>query len=380
VSKLTRYLAAPGAALLVAAGLSACGGGVPSDAVVQVGGMPITKTTFAHWMGVAAASSSPTSATEKSKPPVPDPPDYTACIAHLEATTAKPAKGQPAPSKATLKSQCEQQYKTIQQEVLGFLISSNWVLGEAAHLGVHVSDQEVKKQFTTLKNAEFPKAEDFEKFLASSGQTVSDVLLRVKLNLLSMKIQQKIVATKSNITHAQIAKYYNENPSRFGVPEKRGIRVILTKTEAAAKKAKEEIESGQSFASVAKRTSIEPISRSSGGLIEGITKGEEQKPLDEAIFSAKKLNVVGGPIKTPFGYYVYEVVKITAGKQQTLAQSESAIKQELTSSKEQGALTKFVKEFKTKWMGETNCRPGYVVPDCKQYKTPKAGATGTEQP
>jgi foldase protein PrsA len=377
---MTRYLAAPGAALLVAVGLSACGGGVPSDAVVQVGSMPITKVAFAHWMGVAAASSNPAGATEKNRPPVPDPPEYAACIAHLEATTAKPAKGQPAPSKATLKSQCEQQYKTIQQEVLGFLISSNWVLGEAGRLGVHVSDQEVHKQFTSLKNAEFPKAEDFEKFLARSGQTVSDVLLRVKLNLLSTKIQQKIVTNKSNVSHAEIAKYYNENPSRFGIPEKRDIRVILTKTEAEALKAKEEIEKGQSFAVVAKRVSIEPISRSSGGLIPGITKGEEQKPLDEAIFSAKKLNVVGGPVKTPFGYYVFEVVKITAGKQQTLAQSESAIKQQLASSREQAALTKFVKEFKSKWQAETNCRAGYVVPDCKQYKAPKGGATGTEHP
>jgi foldase protein PrsA len=377
---MTRYLAAPGAVLLMAVGLSACGGGVPSDAVVQVGSMPITKAAFAHWMGVAAASSSPPSATEKSKPPVPDPPEYTACIAHLEATTAKPAKGQPAPSKSTLKSQCEQQYRTIQQEVLGFLISSNWVLGEAAHLGVHISDQEVHKQFASLKSAEFPKPEDFEKFLAHSGQTVSDVLLRVKLNLLSTKIQQKIVANKSTVTHAEVAKYYNENPSRFGIPEKRDIRIILTKTEAAANKAKEEIEKGQSFASVAKRVSIEPISRSAGGLIPGITKGEEQKPLDEAIFGAKKLSVVGGPIKTSFGYYVYEVVKITPGTQQTLAQSEAAIKQQLASSREQAALTKFVKEFKTRWQAETNCRAGYVVPDCKQYKAPKGGATGTEHP
>jgi hypothetical protein len=69
------------------------------------------------------------------------------------------------------------------------------------------------------------------------------------------------------------------------------------------------------------------------------------------------------------------VVKITPGKQQTLAQSESAIKQELTATGEQGALTKFVKEFKSKWQAETDCRPGYVMQDCKQYKAPK-GATG----
>ena len=54
----------------------------------------------------------------------PNRPNYTACIAHLQATTAKPAKGQKPPTPAALKTQCEQQYKSLQPEVLGFLISS----------------------------------------------------------------------------------------------------------------------------------------------------------------------------------------------------------------------------------------------------------------
>jgi foldase protein PrsA len=373
VSKLTRRLAAPGAVFLVLVGLSACGGGVPSNAVVQVGGTPITKVALAHWMQVAAASSA-VGSTEKSKQAIPEPPDYKACIAHLEAAAPK---GKSAPSAAQLKSQCESQYKTYLQEVLGFLISAQWVIGESGHLGIKVSDQEVKKQFEQLKNSEFPKAADFEKFLASSGETVSDVLLRVKLNLLSTKIQQKIVKSKANITQAQITKYYNENPNRFGVPEKRDIRVILTKTEAQAKKAKQEIESGQSFASVAKRVSIEPTTRSAGGLLPGVVKGQEPPALDSVVF-ASKLNVVGGPVKTSFGYYVYEVTKITAGSHQTLAQSQALIRQQLAATGQQAALSKFVREFKKKWVSVTNCRVGYVVATCKQYKAPKgsAGATG----
>jgi foldase protein PrsA len=367
VFKLTRHVAAPGAVFVALLGLSACGG-VPGNAVVQVGGTPITKATFAHWMAVAAASSAVSAGTTGSKPPVPEPPKYTACIAHLEATQ------KPAPSAAQLKAQCEQQYKSIQQEVLGFLISSAWVLGESSSQGVKVTDQEVKKQFTQIKSAEFPKAADFEKFLASSGQTVSDVLLRVKLNLLSTKIQQKIVKAGGKVTQAQITKYYNENPQRFGVPEKRDLEIILVKTEAAALKAKKEIESGQNFASVAKRVSIEPITRSAGGLLQGVVKGQEEKALDTAVFSAK-VNVLLGPVKTPFGYYIFLVKKITPGSQQSLAQSEASVKQQLVATQQQAALSKFVKEFKKKWMAETDCRTGYVVADCKQYKAPKTTST-----
>jgi foldase protein PrsA len=373
VSKGFRITAALGAVFFVIAGISACGG-IPGNAVVQVGGTPITNTTFNHWLEVASASSA---TTPGAKPVLPVPPNYTACIAHLQAITPKPAKGVAPPTTAQLKSQCEQQYKSLQQEVLGFLISSQWVIGEAANLGVKVSDKEVKKQFETIKAQQFPKPAEFQKFLASSGQSVSDLLLRVKLNLLSSKIQAKISKSKATITQAEIEKYYNENKSHFGTPEKRDIAIILTKTEAQANKAKQEVESGKSFASVAKSSSIDPTSKATGGLLKGVVKGQEEASLDKAVFTTTT-HVLGGPVKTPFGYYIYEVRTITPGNQQTLAQAQAAIKQQLTSTQQSTALSKFVTNFKKKWIAKTECRSGFVVLNCKEYKAPKGstGATG----
>jgi foldase protein PrsA len=371
VSKTLRTTSALGAVLFALIGISACGG-ISGDAVVQVNGTAITKTAFDHWMSVAAASSS-TGTTEK--PAVPEPPNYTTCIAHLAKTSPKPEKGQKAPTTAQLKSECETQYKSLQSEVLGFLISSQWVIGEASALGVKLSDAEVKKEFTKIKATQFPKASEFEKFLASSGQTVSDLLLRVKLNLLSQKIQKKIVKEKSTVTEAQVAKYYNENKSKYGTPEKRNVRIVLTKTEAAAASAKKEIESGKSFASVASKVSIDPTSKTDGGLLKDVVPGEEEKALDTAIFGASK-NVLGGPVKTPFGYYIYEVVSVTAGNQEPLSKVKTTIKEQLIATGQQSALSKFVKEFKKKWTAKTECRSGYsVVADCKGYKAPKSSGT-----
>ncbi len=375
MTKPLRFLSALGAVLFALVGLSACGGGIPGDAVVQVGGRSITKTTFNHWMQVASAST----AASGGKVVVPEPPSYSACIAHLAATAPKPAKGQKAPTTAQLKTQCEQQYKSLQQQVLGFLISSEWVIGEASTLGVKLTDAEVRKQFLKIKNQQFPKAAEFEKFLATSGQTVSDLLLRIKaVSLLPQKIEAKIVKDKGKVTESQIAQYYEKNKSRFGTPEKRSVQIILTKTEAAAKSAKKEVESGKSFASVAKKVSIDPTSKAKGGLLPEVIKGEEEKSLDAAIFSAAK-NVLSGPIKTPFGFYVFEVKGVTAGKQQPLSKVKASIKQQLTATQQQTALSSFVKAFKKKWTAKTDCRSGYVVTDCKQYKVPKT-AKGASSP
>jgi foldase protein PrsA len=376
VSKLIRPIAALGAVFFVAVGLAACGGGVSGNSVVSVNGQQITKDAYNHWLSVAAASSAATLPGQKAaKPTVPEPPAYTACIAHLKAIEPKPAKGQTPKTEAQLKTQCEQQLKALQQQVLGFLISSEWVLGEAKELGVNVTDKEVTNRLNQLKKQQFPKEAEFQKFLASTGQTVSDLLLRVKLSMVSQKIQEKITkGGKKSVSEAEVAKYYNEHKSQFGQQERRSLRIILTKTEAEAKQAKSEIESGKSFASVAKSKSIDPTSKNNGGELPGVVKGQEEKALDTAVFEAQK-GVLGGPVKTPFGYYIYEVRSITPATQQSLAQVKASVKQQLGSQGQQQALTKFVKEFKSKWKNRTECRAGYVVQDCKQYKAPKGTST-----
>ena len=378
MSKVFRLIPALGAVFFALIALAACGSsgssGIPGNAVANVGGTTIPLSAVKHWVGVAAISSA--SGALAVHPAAPEPPSYTACIAHLEELYVKENKGkQMAPSAA--KGQCESQYKSLLREVMGFLLTSQWVIGEANELGIHVSDAEVHKQFVKIADTQFTKPGEFEKFMTSSGQTASDLLLRVKLNLLSAKIQQQIVKAKANVTEAQIEKYYNENKSRFGQQEKRTVSLLRTATEAQAKAARKEIESGKSFASVAKKVSTDPTSAKQGGLIPELPKGEEEEPLNADLFSApaKKLSAV---VHTPFGYYVYEVVTIFPGSQQTLAQAKASIKAQLQQTGQQEALSKFVKNFKKKWLAKSNCATGYIVTDCKQYKGPKT-ATGTTE-
>jgi parvulin-like peptidyl-prolyl isomerase len=367
VSKGVRLISALGAVLFALVGLAACGSGIPGNAVVSVNGTPITTAAFKHWLTVAAVSGA--GATSASKPAPPEPPTYKACIAHLEETAAK-EKTHPK----DLKKVCEEQYKSLLQEVLGFLISSQWVLSEANALGVSVSDAQVKKQFQTIKNQQFPSAGEFEKFLQNSGQTISDLLLRVKLNMLSTRIQQKIIKKNKNVSQADITKYYNENHSRYVTPEKRNVELILVKTEAAAKSAKKEIESGKSFSSVAKRVSIDPTSKANGGLLTEVVKGQEEPALEKVVFSAKT-GVLMGPVHTTFGYYVLQVTGTKPSSAQSLTQARSAIKAQLSATREQKTLSDFIKQFKKKWKEKTNCRGGYIVANCKQYKAPKGTPT-----
>ena len=84
--------------------------------------------------------------------------------------------------------------RVVIYQVMGFLISSDWVIGEARDLNVRVSDVEAWRSFDRIRREQFPKSREFTAFLKSSGETVADLLFRVRVNLLSARIQRRIVA------------------------------------------------------------------------------------------------------------------------------------------------------------------------------------------
>jgi parvulin-like peptidyl-prolyl isomerase len=352
-----------------AAILAGCGdSGIPGNAVAEVDGTPIEKADYEHWLNVAAKSSGQPGAA------VPKPPDYTACIAQAKKAAPKPAKGQPKQTDADFKKQCQQQYDQLRNQVLGLLISFEWIEREAEEQGVKVTDAEVNKSFEEQKKQSFPKDADYQKFLKDSGQTNEDVLMRVRLDALSNKIRDKVTKGKDKVTDQQIKEYYDKNKQQFAQPERRDLSIVLTKTEGKADEAKAALKDGQSFKQVAKQYSIDDASKSQGGKLPAVAKGQQEKAFDTAIFGADKGKIVG-PVKTQFGYYVFKVDKVNAASQQTLEQAKATIKQVLASQNQQKALDTFVKDFRKKWKQETDCREGYVTQDCKN--APKATPTPT---
>src|SRR5690348_7150343 len=203
--------------------VAGCGGGVPGNAVATVNGNAINKDDFNHWMNVAAKTSGQPNAT------VPDPPDFKNCVAAKRKTTPKPAKGQPKTTDQQLKDQCQQEYNSLRDQVMQLLTSFQWIEGEAKEQGITVTDAEVKKSFEQQKKQSFPKEADYQKFLKQNGQTEQDILERVRLDLLSNKIRDKIIKGKDQVSDAQIKEFYDKNKDRFAQPERRDLRIVLTK-------------------------------------------------------------------------------------------------------------------------------------------------------
>jgi parvulin-like peptidyl-prolyl isomerase len=368
-----RLLTVPAAALLVLVLIAGCGGSsVPSNAVAVVDGAPITKASFNHWMQIAENSLQTT--TIGGHPPVPVPPNFTACIAYHKTSDPQPSKGQPVPTQAALKTECQQAYQSGLSQTMPFLITADWLQGEAAEQSIKITDAKVATQLKQIEAAQFPTPTALAQFLQASGETNADLLFRVRIDALSNQIRTKVTNSATKVKPAAIQAYYNAHKSTFGKPQTRDLRVILVSTPAAASRVLALLKAGVSFTHLARQFTIDTTTKKSGGALIGQTQAGLEVNLGTAVFAAPP-HKVEGPVKTTLGYEIFMVQKITPGTQQSLAQATPTITQTLTQTNQSKTLNAFVKNFNAKWISRTVCATGYIVADCKN--APKKSTTTT---
>jgi Raf kinase inhibitor-like YbhB/YbcL family protein len=96
-------------------------------------------------------------------------------------------------------------------QALGFLITSEWVLGEARGRHIDLSEAEVKRRFTQLVHQSFPRAGSLQKYLAKSGETEADLLARIKVELLASHIAAHVTAGKSASQRSALLTGFERN-------------------------------------------------------------------------------------------------------------------------------------------------------------------------
>jgi foldase protein PrsA len=361
---LRRRVAALCAFFVVALGVAACGSNVPGNSVAFVAGNPVTTVAFKHWMFVAAKGQAASSPGAPLVVPT-DPPDFNGCVSQVRKQVPNLSK---VPAKQ-LKATCKQLFTSLSTQVLDFLIRSYWYQALAAKEHVVVTNAQVQQAFNKDKQQQFGGSEaQFKNFLTQSGQTLQDVIYRVRVNLLYVKLVNKQVKP---VTQSEIAAYYNSHKSQYGTQETRDLRIVLTKTFSSASAALKALRNHQSWTAVAKKYSIDSATKNKGGLLTNVSRGQQDQALDQAAFSAP-LNTLMGPIKSQFGYYIVEVTKINPATQQSLSQAQAQIRQTLTQQSRTNAASLVDKRARKAYQSQTFCRsPSYVMADCSGYKPPK---------
>ena len=319
------------ASAFVLAGCSLGGGGdkVPADAVAVVDGEEIAKS------------------------------DYDAVISQ--------AKKSYTTQKREFPKAGSQEFQTLKNQVVQFLVQREQFEQEAAALDVEITDKQVDARLAQIQKQYFGgDKKKFEKQLSDQGLTEAQVRRDIRSQIVSEKIFEE-VTRKVTVTDKQVADYYAKNKAQYSQPQSREVRHILVKTKKQADDLYNQLQDGADFSELAKKFSEDTGSKANGGKLT-ISKGQTVAPFDQTAFLLKK-NDISRPVKTEFGYHIIQPIgDVKEAKVTPLKEVEDSIRQQLAQTKKNEAMTKWVDELKKEYEDKVSYAVGF---------TPPPAATGT---
>ncbi len=317
---------------LAALTLAGCGGGsdkVPPDAVAVVDGNEIAKS------------------------------DYDALIAQAKKSYTNQKREFPQAG--------SQEFQTLKNQAVQFLVQRAQFEQEAKDLDVEVTDKQVDDRLAQIQKQYFggDKAK-YDKQLKEQGLTEKQVRNDIRAQVVSEKIFER-VTRDVKVTDKQIEEYYAKNKAQYSQPESRDVRHILVKTKKQADSLYTQLKANGDFAALAKKFSEDTGSKANGGKLT-ISKGQTVAPFDATAFALKK-GELSKPVKTEFGFHIIEALSDTkAAKVTPLKEVKDSIRQQLQQTQKNEAMTKWVEELKKDYEEKINYAVGF---------SPPPAATGT---
>ena len=265
------------------------------------------------------------------------------------------------------------QFATLRDEALNDILDQAWILGEAEEQGVEASDREVEEEFQTTREQNFKTDKEYQDFLKQSCFTQEDVDERVRLQVISTKIQEDITAAAGDVSEDDARKFYEANEEQFAQPETRNIRIVLNEDPEKAQQAADQLEqdnSPESWKQVAAEFSTDASSKDAGGVRESITEGVFPEAVNAQIFDAPEGEVVG-PIETDAGTYVIQVDSINEATTTPFDEARAQIDEQLAGQIQQELFSAFLSDYRDRWVELTICADDFVIERCDNF----AGAT-----
>ncbi|MDP6263601.1 MAG: SurA N-terminal domain-containing protein [Rhodospirillales bacterium] len=142
-------------------------------------------------------------------------------------------------------------------------------------------------------------------------------------------IDAEELAKEIAVSETQLTEAFEQRQDEFNQPQRRRLRQMLFNDEDKAKKARQRLAGGAGFAEVAK----DMAGMDADALdIGAMTRGQLLPELAETVFTLSE-DGVGGPLKSPLGWHLIQVVGIEKGGQRTLAEARQELTQDIAREK-----------------------------------------------
>ncbi|OPY68587.1 MAG: putative peptidyl-prolyl cis-trans isomerase Cbf2 precursor [Syntrophorhabdaceae bacterium PtaU1.Bin034] len=185
------------------------------------------------------------------------------------------------------------------------------------------------------------KKENLEK-----DKEFQDRLSDIKEQLIIETLLKKKVSTESKFSDQDLQKYYDSHKEEFKKEREIETRQIVVKTEQEAKEIQARIAKGEDFAELAKKYSIDPSAKTTGGNIGYHPKGTLIPEYEEAAFKLTKVGQIAPPVKTQLGYHIIKLEGMRAGTYVPFAEVKDFIRQKMMQEKQTEVLQGYIEDLK----------------------------------
>jgi len=236
-----------------------------------------------------------------------------------------------------------EQKQFLRKSVVDMLVDKELISQKLAEKNIAVNEEQVAEAIQTIAGERSQSLEELEKEIAQHGLTMADLQEQVgfRLRMDTLMKEESGVAT---VTEEEAMAFYEQNPQHFEQPEqvkashilcgKRGITEAeypaeLEKIQAA----KARLDSGESFADVARAVSSCPSS-TQGGDLGFFGKGQMDPAFEKAAFEMQ-VGETSDIVKSSFGYHLIQVTDKRAAGKTPFDDVKEEITQHLTQQKQQ---------------------------------------------
>jgi parvulin-like peptidyl-prolyl isomerase len=209
-----------------------------------------------------------------------------------------------------------------------------------------VASQSGKREFLDRLIVKKLLLKEARKDNVEKEKAFQDRLADIKEQLTIESLLKKKVNTEAKFADEDLEKYYDAHREEFKRDREIQTRQIVVKSEPEAKELEARIAKGEDFADLAKRYSVDPSAKNTGGDIGYHPKGTLIPEYEAAAFSLTKVGQVSQPVKTQLGYHIIRLEGVRTDVYVPFPEVKDFIRQKMTQEKQAEVVQKYIEELK----------------------------------
>lgn len=211
------------------------------------------------------------------------------------------------------------QLSALKYQVIENLISQELLYQESKQYGISIDENEINETYEAKKKqANFASDAEFEEALKQSNKSVASYREEIKQGLAMDRFVQKKFTDQTIVSDSEAKQYYDNNPAYFQQSEQVRVSHIMIRADSDAdqsvkdsarakiEKVKERLNAGEDFEALAGEVSEDANSKSNGGDLGYLSKGQVPQSFEDVAFALKK-DETSDIVETGSGYHILKL-------------------------------------------------------------------------